>query len=328
MSESDESAVLKDIVAQFCLPVDCEVYGDIVSFGNGHINSTYRLNSNLLESFVLQRINTHIFNDVEGLMNNVISVCKFLKLNGHKTLSFLPLLSDPNKYYYSHTDGSVWRLCDFVKNSVPADEWSDCLSAAFEAAKCFGSFQRALTQFPVKDLVEIIPNFHTTRVRYNSLMVAVSTNAAGRVLSVKDTIQFCTERELKLVDALTSLYADNNILYRIVHNDTKTNNVLLDSSSGECICVIDLDTVMPGLSVCDFGDLVRTGACNALEDEVDLSKVKVNMDVFRRLVEGYLWANGEQSTSCSGLHSIEIDNLVLAAQVCTGTLYQLPSFIF
>ena len=267
---------IKSIASNF------EFDGELLSvkeFGSGHINSTFIADCGV-KKYVIQRINTNVFKDVEGLMNNVFSVTDYLKEvikeNGgdpeRETLSFVKT-KDNRKYYF---DGKEYYRCYvFVDDSICYDA-ADTPEMFGKSGTAFGQFQKLLASFPADTLAETIPHFHDTPWRYyNEFEPAAGKDVYNRAKSCKDEISFVREREkemYRISDALNT----REVLLRVTHNDTKLNNILFDRNTGESLAVIDLDTVMPGSALYDFGDSIRFGASTAAEDEKDLEKVGIN----------------------------------------------------
>jgi Ser/Thr protein kinase RdoA (MazF antagonist) len=283
--------------------------------GNGNVNDTFLLfcrKGDILNRYTLQRINHEVFKNPEGLMENFSRVTKHLQgkmaeeKSGKQCLCVIP--AKDGRSFYRESNGNYWRVTKFVDGGrsfeVPENE-----KQAYEAAKAFGEFQSKLADLPGEPLIDTIPDFHNTRMRFNYFRSAVEKDQIGRSAEVRDLIDFALRRE-----ELSDRIKGENFPVRVVHNDTKLNNVLLHKTSGEGMCVVDLDTVMPGCALHDFGDLVRTAACSAFEDEVDLEKVKFQPEVFGAIVEGYL------ETAGSMLEQSEIDHLAMAPQVITYEL--------
>lgn len=272
---------MKEIFQQFCLQdiVSCERYG------HGHINETYLLTAKSGERFILQKISSRAFKNVPALMENIASVSEHLQNKGIRpTLTPLPTMDE--KYYYEDAAGDYWRLYEFIENSI-------CLQKAetkddfYQSARAFGAFAQSLGDFPAHTLHETIPNFHNTPDRYRLFHEALDADVMGRAAFVKEEIDFALAREAeasKLVDMLDR----GELPLRVTHNDTKLNNVMLDVVTREPLCVIDLDTVMPGLVAYDFGDSIRFGASTAAEDERDLDKVKFDIEYYKAYLKGYL----------------------------------------
>ena len=319
---------LRAVVDQFNIPSISSLYNDIVPFGNGHINHTFMVSYNSpdvigkAERKLLQMINTQIFKDVDGLTSNIKHVCDHLNSKGITTIDMISLKSSASRYiYHELTSESYWRMFEFVPNSRSVGDVPS-IEDAYQAAWQFGRFQYHLQDMPVDRLTDTIPNFHNTRLRYKELLHAIENDRIQRVATyqLQETlIPYVTSREDRLTDALWQLHTHHNVPIRIVHNDTKLNNVLLHVTTGEGICVVDLDTVMPGLSLYDFGDMIRTAANTCPEDHADTSEVDINLSVFEAVVRGYL-ASGmlPNHDSRHGLLPIEMDHLVTAAMVRTG----------
>lgn len=258
-------------------------------FGNGHINSTFRVGDP--PRYILQKVNTVVFTDPDGLMANVVAVTAYLreqiaKAGGdpnRETLTYLP--TTDGKYIYRDGEGNCWRMYRFIGD---ADAYENATPELFaESARAFGRFQRMLANFPAHTLCETIPQFHDTGVRLEQLKAAVSENRSGRAEAVRSEINFALARAEEthvIVDAI----AEGSVPLRVTHNDTKLNNVLFDSKTGKSLCVIDLDTVMPGSLLYDYGDALRFGASTAAEDEQDLSKVHFDIELFRAYTNAYL----------------------------------------
>ncbi len=267
-----------------------------VPYGSGHINDTYVLDvavSGKVVRYILQRINQHVFHAPDALMENVERVCQHTqqKLASQevpdafrRALRLIPTQQGRNW----HTDdaGHRWRCYHFIENATGHDVVSSPRQA-YAAARAFGSFQAMLADLPGKRLHETIPYFHHTPTRLNNFKLALQSDPHGRAKSAEKEIQFALQNE-HLASVITGALARHEIPERVTHNDTKLNNVLLDNASHEGICVIDLDTVMPGSVLYDFGDLVRTSTSPVPEDEVDLAKVVMQLPLFAALIEGYL----------------------------------------
>ncbi len=305
-------SLIYEIGAQF------QLEGRITSsevHGNGNVNDTFLLfceNGDALNRYTLQRINHEVFKDPEGLMDNFSRVTNHLQgkmaeeQSGKQCLCVIP--AKDGRSFHRESNGNYWRVTKFVDGGR-SFEVPENTKQAYEAAKAFGEFQSKLTDLPGEPLIDTIPDFHNTRMRFEYFRSAVEKDQAGRSSGVRDLIDFAFRRE-----ALSDRIKGENFPVRVVHNDTKLNNVLLHKNSGEGLCVVDLDTVMPGCALHDFGDLVRTAACSAFEDEVDLEKVSFLPDVFGAIVEGYLESAGDM------LDSDEVGHLAIAPQVITYEL--------
>ena len=306
---------LKSIISQF------EIYGDYiiaVPFGTGHINDTYQVAFNqggTVVHYTLQRINHNVFKNPVKLMENVERVTAHLvnkdkdKVGGvsRKTLQVVKTHSGAN--LYQTEDGNFWRCYLFIENARTFDIL-ETDRQAYEAAKAFGKFQSDLVDIPGDRLFETIKDFHNTPSRLANLKEAIKLDKVGRVKDVQKEIDFIMSRESDC-GVLLDFLAKGYITERITHNDTKLNNVLIDDFTGEGIAVIDLDTVMPGLSHYDFGDMIRTGTSPAAEDEMDLSKVTMRFNMFEALLRGYL-------TGANGfLNELELEYLPFSGKLIT-----------
>lgn len=292
---------------------------EIEQFGSGHINTTYLAKykeDNKISSYVIQKVNTNVFKNIDDLMGNVFAVTSFLrdkiKANGgdpdRETLNFMKTIN--GDLYCKAEDGNCYRAYKFVDNSKCCDSVSS--AEIFEkSGLAFGRFQKYLSDFPATTLKETIPDFHNTIWRFeNEFLPAVKDNKSGRADQCRDEIQFVMDRR-KDCCRLTDLIDKGEIPIRVTHNDTKLNNVLFDNDSDEAICVIDLDTVMPGLALYDFGDSIRFGANTCAEDEKDTSKIAINLDYFKAYAQGFLKEAGESFTQT------EKDNLAFSAKLMT-----------
>ncbi len=264
-------------------------------YGSGHINDTYKVFCELdgkTVHYLRQRVNHNIFQDVPGLMENIGHVTRHQRKRfeaagaddlDRRVLTLIPTVDGDD--FYRDSQGAFWRTYEFIEGALGIDVVENT-QQAFEAARAFGEFQCHLADLPVR-LHETIPNFHHTRSRFNTLVQAVEDDAFNRAAGVNAEVEFAMARE-SLVDTVVDLMASGEIPERMTHNDTKLNNVLIDTATGKGKCVIDLDTVMPGSVLYDFGDMVRSTTTTAAEDEPDLSKVWMDIDYFEALVNGYL----------------------------------------
>jgi len=254
-------------------------------YGRGHINATYLAKTDADKEYIFQKINKNVFKDPVALMKNISAVTDFIRKNsGEYTLSLVKCGSGED--YYVDKNGEYWRLYDFVPDSF-------CLNAAgspvdfCESGVAFGRFQKALNDFDASILVETIPRFHDTPNRYEHLKEAIANDAKNRLAGVKAEVDFALVRE-SYADTLMDLLAGGSLPLRVTHNDTKLNNVLFHKNTGKAICVIDLDTVMPGFAVNDFGDAIRFGANTSAEDETDLTKVTFSLEMFEAFAKGFI----------------------------------------
>jgi Ser/Thr protein kinase RdoA (MazF antagonist) len=287
-------------------------------YGNGHINDTYaavyRFNSST-RRFIFQRINHKVFKDPRGLMANITAVTghlsrKILAAGGDPLRETLTLISTLDGSSFLQTDaGDYWRAYVFIEGARTYDSVQR-LEHVQSAGRAFGTFQRLLSDFPAAELVETIPGFHHTRKRFDAFQQAVAEDVQGRAKTARPEIEFVLRRE-SLTSRLVDMLSDGRLQQRITHNDTKFNNVMIDDRTGEGVCVIDLDTVMPGLALYDFGDSIRSMANTGAEDETDISKVGFSQEVFDLYTRGYLDATGRW------LDAEELALLPFAAELMT-----------
>lgn len=308
---AETESLVRGIADQFAIEGEYMRGEEIES---GHINSTYlatyQLSDGEQRRYILQRINEKVFKDPLAVMRNVECVTSHInwkvlrkkKDMGGQTLSLYP--HKTGRFYVHGEGGGIWRCYNYFEGCQTYDVVENTRQA-YEAGHAFGAFQDLVSDLPANEIVETIPDFHHTRKRYEVLMRAVEEDRAGRRASVAPEIEFVRRCE-GMVDRFLDLKDQGVLPVRITHNDTKINNVLFDIETDEAVCVIDLDTVMPGLSLYDFGDLVRTATNPAAEDERDLGKVEVRAGIFQALVEGYLQSAG------SVLTRTEIDEMAFA----------------
>ena len=298
--------LLSTVLSRFQLDapaVSCERYGC------GHINVTYLVVTQSGRRYILQKLSNRAFPDVPGLQENIDAVTRHLHTktdNPYGALTLIPTLDGSS--WYHHGENSDWRVYDFIENSL-------CLQAPespedfYQSAIAFGTFQQQLADFPAETLHETIRNFHNTPDRYRLFREALQKDVMGRAASVQPEIDFVLAHE-EVAGRLTAMLKAGELPLRVTHNDTKLNNVMLSDDTRTPLCVIDLDTTMPGLSVYDFGDSIRFGAATAAEDEKDLSKVAMSLDLFRTFTRGFLKA-------CPGLTENERKALPLGALTMT-----------
>lgn len=257
-------------------------------YGSGHINDTYLVTEE--NAYILQRINTRIFKDVEGLMRNISLVTGFLREKilarggdvSRETLTLLP--STGGKNYITDENGNCWRMYGFIAGAVSLDQ-VQTPQEFYASGEAFGAFQRQLKDFDASLLTETIPDFHNTLKRYEAFLAAEAEAAPARRQTAIREIEFVRQR----FEEIASIQAKSRMLpLRVTHNDTKLNNVMLDTVTRRPLCVIDLDTVMPGTAIHDFGDSIRFGASTAAEDETDLKKVTLDLTLFEAYSRGFL----------------------------------------
>lgn len=307
---------IKEIISAF------PDYGEVVGYKPitaGHINDTYiveyKLENGSTVRYLLQRINTNVFKMPVELMENVMGVTAHLRKkiaeNGgdptRETLTVFP--AKDGKNYYMANDGGCWRMYNFVEDTFSISELTNPEDFR-NAAISFGSFQKLLADYPIDTLYETIPNFHNTPSRFRDFLEALDKNLSGRKDEALPEIDFVLARE-KDCSVIVDLLEKGQLPLRVTHNDTKLNNILFDNTTKKGLCVVDLDTVMPGSSLYDFGDSIRFGANTAAEDEKDLSKVSLSLEYFKAYVEGYLESAGESLTEK------EIDLLPFSAKLLT-----------
>ena len=291
---------------------------ECIPYGNGHINDTYRLTYETPEGikrYILQRMSQNIFKKPVELMENVSGVTSWLRKKiiengGDPERETLTLVNSvENLPYFVDSTGEYWRVYLFIEGATCYDLVKDD-NDFYQSAVAFGHFQRLLADYPAETLHETIKDFHNTPDRFAKFKKAVAEDVCGRAASVQDEINFILERE-ELTHALYDMQLDGRLPLRVTHNDTKLNNIMIDDETGKAICVIDLDTVMPGLTANDFGDSIRFGASTALEDEQDLSKVSCDLHLFDVYAKGFI-------EGCGGaLTDLEIDMLPMGAILMT-----------
>lgn len=286
---------------------------------NGHINDTYVIEMEnrfgKIKSYLIQQINTFVFKNPDELMENIVGVTEHIQKQVEKNggdperEALKVFFTTDSKPYFTDKDGNCWRCYNFVTNSYTCQS-IDNPDVFYNAAKAFGRFQRFLSDYPIEKLHETIPNFHNTLSRFKDLEQAVNTDIKGRVKSVEKEIEFAFARK-KETDKLLKLASKGSLPLRVTHNDTKLNNILFDKDTHEGICVVDLDTVMPGLSLYDFGDSIRFGANTAKEDERDINRVSLDVELYEQYTRGYLGSAGDSLTQS------EVDNLAFSCKLMT-----------
>lgn len=263
-------------------PVQCREYG------NGHINATLLVTTDTGRKYILQRINRYVFKEPVKVVDNARAVTEFLRKKTGDPNAALHYIPTPQGAYCSQDEeGEFWRMCDYVEGFCL--ETPETLEDFYESAVAFGTFQHLLSDFPVQTLHETIPNFHNTPERYRQLKQAISDDRAGRAAAVRKEIEFALARE-ELGGTLQRMLENGELPLRVTHNDTKLNNVLLDPQTRKSRCVLDLDTVMPGLSAFDFGDSIRFGAATTKEDDPEPANMKLDLQRFEAYTKGFLTA--------------------------------------
>jgi hypothetical protein len=302
-----------------------QIYGQILHAETckiGHINETYSATydqGGTRVRYIHQKINQNVFKNPSGVMDNVMRVTTHLRRKleeqgaNHITRRCLTIVPTRNgDSFYQDNEGNFWRTFVFVEG-VETLEAVQTPRQAFEAAKAFGNFQNLLVDLPGGRLHDTIPDFHNTRKRFTALQNSISNDHFNRAREASKEIDFALKHE-SIVDVIINAMAKGRIPERITHNDTKFNNVMLDIATGEAMCVVDLDTVMPGCALYDFGDIVRTATSPTLEDEQDLRKVKMHMPMFEAIAKGYL------STAGNFLNPAEKSLIAFSGKLITFTI--------
>jgi len=305
-----EISKLKEIVAQFTGDSkDIEVK----PLGAGHINDSYKVKAGEKE-YVLQRINHSIFKNVPELQSNILRVTMHIRQKlmdagvediDRKVLTLVP--TSGGKLFYQDAEGNYWRMMDFIKDSKSYDEINPEL--AYRAGLAFGDFQRMLADLPGGPLFETIPNFHNIESRLETFRDSVRANKVGRLVEVQDLVNELEARADEMCKA-ERMHREGKLIKRTNHCDTKVNNILFDKDD-QVLCVVDLDTVMPGYVLSDFGDFIRTGANKGAEDDPDLDRVSLDLAIFEGYTKGYL------ENAASFLTDVEIENLAFGAKLLT-----------
>jgi len=286
-------------------------------YGSGHINDTFLVfygDKGRTSRYILQRINTDVF-EPKALMENINGVTSYLRREiearggdyTRETLNVIPAVD--GKPYYLDSKGGAWRGYLFIEDATTFDTVKDPKDF-YNSARAFGKFQNLLQKYPAATLHETIVKFHDTAKRYRDLEAAIAADKLGRAKDVQAEIAFARAHEAD-THYLVDLLAEGKLPLKVTHNDTKLNNVMLDNATGEGIAVIDLDTVMPGLAAYDFGDSIRFGASTAAEDEKDLDKVWMDINLYEIYLKGFLETAGD------GLSAAEKDSLPMGAKLMT-----------
>ena len=293
------------ILRQFCLdaePASCTPYGC------GHINRTYLVATAGGRCYILQKINHHTFRDVAGLMENIELVTEHLRRKSPDPRSVLTLIRTKDGKSYLEADDGYWRVFRFVEDSICLQQ-PESDADFYESAVGFGTFQQLLSDFPAEKLHETIPNFHNTPDRYRAFHETLTRDPMHRAAQVQPEIEFALARQAEMATLQNALDA-GELPLRVTHNDTKLNNVLFDAKTRRALCIIDLDTVMPGSALYYYGDSIRFGAATAAEAERELDKMEMSLERFRVFTRGYVRA-------CPGLTQKELELLPLGAKVMT-----------
>jgi len=306
---------IEKIVSEF------SVKGEFVSqapYGSGHINDTRLVlirEGGVEKKYILQKINKNVFKDPAALMDNFAGVTSYLSKiiaqNGgdpmRETLNVIKTTDGKN--YYEDENGDFWRFVIFIENSISYDK-VERPEQFYDSAVAFGNFQYLLRDYPAETLVETIANFHNTPDRFRQLMEAVQSDKFSRLSEVGAEVDFAVARQ-QFMQTLEIAHNEGRLPLKVTHNDTKLNNILFDKDTGAALCIIDLDTIMPGYSVNDFGDSIRFGATTALEDEADLSKVNFDISLYELYVKGFI------EGAKGGLTDCELEMLPIGAIMMT-----------
>lgn len=307
MQEKDK---LIEIVARFVKSTDNI---EVKPLGKGHINDSFKVVI-ADDEYVLQRINHSIFKNVPELQNNIMRVTMHIRQKledakvddiDRKVLTLVPTLD--GKLYYKDEEGNYWRMMDFIKDSMSYEEINPEL--AYRAGLAFGDFQKMLADLPDGPLFETIPNFHNIESRLDTFRESVRVNRVGRLFEVNELVKEIEARADEMCKA-ERMHREGKLVKRTNHCDTKVNNILFDKDEN-VLCVVDLDTVMPGFVLSDFGDFIRTGANKGAEDDPNLDNVELDLDIFEGYTKGYL------ENAASFLTDIEIENLAFGAKLLT-----------
>ena len=316
LSAEQQERICDTVLQRFAL------YGDVLQispYGSGHINDTYVIEMRIGGTpirYLLQRINHEVFTDVPALMDNIERVCRHMQSKlyqqresdaSRRALTLIP--SRQQEPFVRDDDGQYWRLYIFIEGALGHDIIQN-EQQAFMAASAFAEFQSQLADVPGQRFHETIPGFHHTAQRFTHFESVLMADSCSRAALAAAEIDWALQHA-SLSKRLLALIDSGDVPERVTHNDTKLNNILIDNKTGEAACIIDLDTVMPGLSLYDFGDLVRTSTSPAAEDEQDLSKVQMQMPMYEALVKGFMTGGRDFLNAC------EIEHLAIAGQVIT-----------
>jgi len=311
---------IKPIINQFAISGEAIAAQSLTT---GHINDTYEVDflaDNQITKYILQRINHQVFPEPEKLMANCVAVTQHLRkklvadpgsLPQRETLEFIPT-EDPGDFFFLDQARNYWRMYHYIDDTHTID-YVNNLNQSYQVARTFAKFAKLLADLPTAQLHETIPFFHHTPKRYSDLTRAIEDDSCNRAANATEEISFARQQEAVTAIIIDGL-ANGSIPERVTHNDTKINNVLIDNTTGKGVCVIDLDTVMPGSLLYDFGDMVRTSTCFAAEDERDLAKVHMDMDMYKTLLRGYL----EELSDTLTFREIEL--LPFAGKLITYTI--------
>lgn len=315
-TETQACELTEEVITQFAIE------GRLIQmkpYGNGHINDTflliYETEAGIQKRYILQRMNHAIFKNPQQLMENVVNITEYLRgivlaQGGNPDRETLNVVKTRDgASYYQDRKHNYWRVFLFAENTMCLEQ-VESPKDFYDSAVAFGNFQRMLADYPAESLYETIPNFHNTPSRFRDFRKAVQEDKLGRAALAKDEIAFALARE-KDTAVLTDLLKEGKLPLRVTHNDTKLNNILFDETTRQALCIIDLDTVMPGLSLYDFGDSIRFGASTGAEDEQDLSRITLDLALFEVFTKGFLEGCGKSLTEK------EIEMLPMGAKLMT-----------
>ena len=312
--------IMCDIISEVVKNIAFEgEFVEAMPYGCGHINDTYtacfKKESGEFHRYILQRINNKVFKEPEKLMENIQGVTEFLQKkiinNGGDPLreTLTIILTVEGESYYKSSQGDYWRGYIFIEDAETY-QIVESTTDFYNAGKAFGTFQMLLNDYPAHKLHETIPNFHHTAKRYSAFEAALKNDVMNRAKDIEEEIKFVKNR-VSDTSVIVDMLKEGQLPLRVTHNDTKYNNVMIDNGSRKGLCVIDLDTVMPGSSLYDFGDSIRFGTNTAAEDEKDLSKVWMDIELFESFTKGFMESAGESLTKK------EIELLPLSAKIMT-----------
>lgn len=293
------------ILAEFQLDgqaIDCRHYGQ------GHINETYLVTTTSGKRYILQKISHTAFPDVDGLMENIVGITEYLRQRNPDPRATMHIVRTTGGKSYLQREEESWRIYEFVEGTVSL-QTPETDRDFYESAVGFGRFISQLAEYPAATLHEPIPKFHNTPDRYRIFSEVLKRDPMGRAKTVEREVAFVLEHQEEMA-ALQTMLNEGELPLRVTHNDTKLNNVLLDEKTHEAVCVIDLDTVMPGLAAYDFGDSIRFGAASAAEDERNLDLMTIDLKKYETYVRGFVGA-------CQGLTEAEFALLALGAKTMT-----------
>lgn len=299
------AADLKCTLSAFKLdgtPLSCEPYGQ------GHINQTKLVTTDKNKLYVLQKINENTFPDIEGLMNNISGVTEHIRRKSSDPRASMRVIQTEDNKSWLRNDAGAWRVYEYVEGTI-ALQAAEIPEDFYESAVGFGKFQTMLSDFPVERLTETIKNFHNTPDRYRIFKETLRRDPLGRAKNVQREIDYILSKEEEM-SQLQILRDKNALPSRVTHNDTKLNNVLFDAKTRKAVCVVDLDTVMPGLAAYDFGDSIRFGAATAKEDEKNLDLVTMDLGLYECFTKGFV-------SECNALTKDEILSFPLGAKIMT-----------